>query len=363
MSVFQTLHFGQPTSIFKRPQLWILLFMNVVVASLYYAYEYLWFSLHDWLQWLWYLVSLEFRYNINGMLIFIPLFYAIYVFGWVGGIIAWLFSLALLMPHIISFNPDRMSLLTNIFVLSAPLIVVSFINIEIKWREREKKHLTEREAERQIYLARVFQSQELERQRIARELHDDTTQRLLVIANQTQNLVSNGSTIAPGERKDLEQIRDEILELSNDVRHLSLDLRPSILDNLGLVPALRWLVDRLFDEIGIDAHLIVTGEVRKLPPEVEINLFRITQEALNNVRRHSKANKASVSLDYAPEKIDLKIEDNGVGLSFPDTVNKLVDQGKMGLIGIKERAKSIGGEVDITSGIGEGTRIQLSVNC
>jgi len=349
-------------TVVKNPKFLIILFMDILIAWLYYSYPSSSLPPYDRSPFLWYLVSFEFAHNLNGFLIYIPLLYAAYALRLNGLIITWFLSICLLLPYIIFFSSDLTALFANILALSVPIIVFSFLLFEKKWRERDKAHMAQREAERQFYLSKVMQSQELERQRIARELHDETTQRLLIVASKTQNILDkkscNNQAIADEE---LEIIRDEILDISKTTRTLSLDLRPSILDNLGLVPALRWIVDKFGEETSIDANFVTQGNAYKLNSEIEINLFRIVQEALNNVRRHSRATKASVSIEFFQDYIKLDITDNGTGFNTSEIKNKLASNGKMGIIGIQERVKSMQGKLDILSYIGRGTKISLFI--
>jgi PAS domain S-box-containing protein len=127
-----------------------------------------------------------------------------------------------------------------------------------------------------LYVQKISQAQEAERKRIARELHDDTAQSLVVVSRHLDDLASGNSKLSP---KD---IREEVRKILEGVRHFSQELRPSILDDLGLIPALKWLAADLTENHGINVKTEITGNQRQLPPEAELTLFRITQEALNN---------------------------------------------------------------------------------
>ena len=209
-------------------------------------------------------------------------------------------------------------------------------------------------------LAQTVQAQEDERHRIAQELHDDTIQTLLVIANRTQSLMcdeNNGTNSKV--RANVEWIRDAILNVSDDVRRLSLDLRPSILDNIGLVSALTWLVDRLNQEDSIDAQMKVSGKSYRLNHETEVIIFRIVQEALNNVRRHSKANMAVVSLEFSEDSLKVAVQDNGKGFTLPREQSDFTAKGKLGLAGMQQRTKFLGGVFNIYSEPGKGTLVSF----
>jgi len=136
--------------------------------------------------------------------------------------------------------------------------------------------------------------------------NDSSIQTLLAVANRAQTLVnSDHDNNVCQVRQNAKWIRDTTLSVSDDLRRLSLHLRPSVLDNMGLVSALMWLVDQFNECDGIHARISITGAERKLSPGTETTIFRIVQEALNNVRRHSKATVATIALQFLPQSIKL----------------------------------------------------------
>lgn len=338
---------------------WAIVFIVLTLIIIYYGTTIL---VDPWFPWFSGMVIFEYKYNLHGSLFLMPFLYAAVVFQWRGALIMWLLSLAVMLPRIVYLSFDTVALIRNISYSFIPLMVVALITLELRWKEKERKTLVEREAERQAYMSQVFKAQENERQRIAQELHDDTTQTLLVIANRAQALVSDAHSITiPELRTDMESIRDMILNVAEDMRRLSLDLRPSVLDNIGLVPTLRWLVDRLNWEDSIDTKIVVNGDSRKLQPETEVIIFRIVQEAVNNIRRHSKATAATITVEFAPESFKLTVRDNGKGFLFPKTISNFTAEGKLGLIGMQERAKFLNGALKIDSEPGKGTLVTLEV--
>ena len=334
---------------------WIIVAVIAVLAVIYYTWK-------DWFPWFWQFFFFEYRNDLLGSLFLIPFVYASLVFWWRGSLIVWLLSAVVTLPRLIYYSPDLESFIRNVFLPLVPLAVVIIITLELKWREKQREILAEGEGERQAYMAQILKAQEDERRRISQELHDGTMQELLVIANRAHTLVSgedSGTAIKP--RRHAEWIRDAILRVSEDIRRLSLDLRPSILDNVGLVPALRWLVDRLNQEGGINAKVMIHGVERKLRPETEVTIFRIVQEALNNIRRHSEATEAMVKLEFAPKSLEIAIQDDGKGFSLNETVEKLAAQGKVGLIGMHQRAKVLNSTLDIHSQLDKGTLVSLKM--
>jgi len=135
-----------------------------------------------------------------------------------------------------------------------------------------------------------------------------------------------------------------------------------MLEALGLIESLQWLIDNLRVKSGIDATLEVTGEYYRFPPDTEVMLFRIAQEALNNVRKHSRANEATVKMEFMPQKTILSIRDNGQGFKLNEKVgDEYSDLSKLGLIGMQERARLLGGTLMIESEIGKGTTVAVEI--
>lgn len=334
---------------------WIVGISIIAIAVIYYDWYYRF-------KWFWWFSVFEFKYDIIGSLFSIPFLYASCVFWWRGSLIAWSLSMAAILPRIIYYSLTPESLVRNLAFAFVPLAIVAAIALELKWRETQRQILVEWEEERQVYMAQIFKAHEDERQRIAQELHDDTVQELLVIANRAHTLVSgDGSETSPKVRKTAESIRDAILQLLENLRRLSLDLRPSVLDDIGLVPALRLMVDHLNQEGEINTKMVIHGTEKKLHPEAEVTVFRIVQEALNNVRRHAKATEAEVTLKFAPECLEIMVKDNGKGFALNQTIRNLTAEGKLGLIGMQQRAKSLNSTFNIYSQIGKGTLVSIKI--
>lgn len=141
------------------------------------------------------------------------------------------------------------------------------------------------------------------------------------------------------------------------VRRFSQDLRPSILDDLGLLPALEGLLTSVTERDGLQTRVQVLGERRRFSPEVELTLFRIAQEALNNVRKHAQATLAVITVEFTDSTVQLKIQDNGRGFSPPALTGDLTPSGRLGLMGMYERARLLGGTLEVQSELGVGTRV------
>ncbi|MGQ9785600.1 MAG: sensor histidine kinase, partial [Anaerolineae bacterium] len=209
------------------------------------------------------------------------------------------------------------------------------------------------------YVAAITKSQEEERRRIARDLHDDTVQALIAIG---QRLELARDLIHESPDEAIEQLRDlrkMVTRTIESVRTFSRDLRPTALEDLGLVPALQYLVNDLIQKDGTAASLNVEGSPDGLPPDLEVTIYRIVQEALTNIRRHAKASLVQVDAQFLPHMVLITVRDNGVGFEVPDDITELANQGNYGLVGLRERAQLFGGQMILTSQPGEGTEVQV----
>jgi PAS domain S-box-containing protein len=228
----------------------------------------------------------------------------------------------------------------------------AFQNIAIDVTEEKRLYENLR-----YYLQEITRAQEEERKRIARELHDSTAQTLIVLLHQLENILADKTKMPFREVKTLWNFREQLRDVLHEVRRFSRDLRPSILDDLGLLPALEWLTDELENEYGIDTNLNIIGNERRLPQEAEILLFRIVQEALRNVAKHAQATKAQVDVKFEENKIRVIVSDNGAGFQLPEKLGALPQIGKLGLVGIQERVQLLGGNLKVESEPGKGTTI------
>jgi PAS domain S-box-containing protein len=212
-----------------------------------------------------------------------------------------------------------------------------------------------------FYLQQATKAQEEERKRISHELHDDTVQALVVLSRQLDALASGDNGLPEATRRRLEELWHQTDSILQGVRRLSQDLRPAALDRLGLLPALEWLASEVTRYSDVVTKVKVVGKEHRLPEEVAIVLFRITQEALRNVWRHSGATSADITIEFADKKTKITIGDNGKGFKLPDNVGDLAKHGKLGLAGMQERAQLVGGTLTAYSQPGKGTTIAVEV--
>ena len=213
----------------------------------------------------------------------------------------------------------------------------------------------------EYYIKQVTQAQEDERLRISRELHDDTAQLLANLSRSLNTIVTEDDSCNIEVLNRLGKLQETADSALEGVRRFSQDLRPSILDDLGLVPALEWLITDLEKHKGIVTSFTVEGERSRLAPETELAVFRVTQEALSNIRRHSGATEVKLRLLFTADALTVFLSDNGQGFEIPEHTSDLAQSGRLGIIGMRERARLIDATLNIESKKRNGTRVTLRV--
>jgi signal transduction histidine kinase len=222
--------------------------------------------------------------------------------------------------------------------------------------ERIQEELTKRETLRRELLRHTVRAQEDERSRIARELHDETSQ---VLTAFSLDLATLKTVIC--DRAEVTTLVNHLQllskQMSQGLYRLVHDLRPAQLDDLGLIPALEYLKD---DNVsaGLEVAINIQGKSRRLDSVIETVLFRVAQEALHNIVRHAQVRQAQISLIYQPQEITLRVEDSGTGFN---PVEPFVPPRGWGLAGMRERVESVGGQVIIESKPGVGTIVEVAV--
>lgn len=211
-----------------------------------------------------------------------------------------------------------------------------------------------------FYAWQTSKAQEDERKRIARELHDDTAQQLVALSRHLDTLADSEENLSEAGTERLEQLQQRIEGALQGVRRFSRDLRPSVLDDLGLLPALEGLLSDLGGS-DIATQLDISGDRRRLAPDVELALFRIVQEALNNVRRHANASYVEIKVEFRDGWLRVDVRDDGEGFELLGSPGDFASAGKFGLLGIEERVQLLHGHFRVQSGKGEGTTVSVDV--
>jgi signal transduction histidine kinase len=211
----------------------------------------------------------------------------------------------------------------------------------------------------QNYVVSILNTQEEERKRIARELHDETAQALVVLGRKIE--MAQDSVNDPDLNAELESLRDMVDDTLQGVRRFTSDLRPPLLEELGLSRTLEILGSRTEREEQVSVDVQIVGEPRQLLPELELGLYRMAQESLSNVRRHAQATHVDLTLIYDENQVILESVDDGVGFDMPTDPAALMHSGRLGLMGIHERARLFGGRAIIHSEAGQGTVVRVEV--
>jgi two-component system sensor histidine kinase DegS len=179
---------------------------------------------------------------------------------------------------------------------------------------------------------------------------------LIVVSRRLELLAATLQELPQDARQILDSLQELIRNTQRGVRLFAQGLRPPTLEHLGLVAAIRGLTN----DLG-SAELTVTGETRRLLPEEELVLFRIAQEAISNIRRHAQASQVIVRLAFDVDRMQMSIQDDGCGFKAPGRMDDLVSTGKLGLIGMDERARTLGGTLSIRSDPGQGTLVSVEM--
>lgn len=211
------------------------------------------------------------------------------------------------------------------------------------------------------YINAITRAQEDERKRLARELHDETIQDLIVLGQKLQLFKMRSQLHSEDSLADMEAIDDTLQQTIGNIRRISRGLRPIYLEDLGLVPALEMLAQDADQNSSMAVDFQCSGAIKRLHPDTEMALYRIVQESLSNISRHSGAGQAALSISFAEECILISVRDDGIGFELPDQTADLALSGHFGLIGIMERADLVGADLQIESEPGKGTLIRLEL--
>jgi signal transduction histidine kinase len=307
-----------------------------------------------------YLRYFEVLYFLPIALFFIPVVYAAWYFGSVGSISTAILTVIITIPNWVFWHHglERLGVIFQLFIL---LVAAAIIGNRVD-RETEARHQIEDSHKAlRIYADHVVQAQEEERQRIAHELHDQTIQMLTLLTQRLDGIKDRNMPLPSEVSEELMKVREMSEQVSKELREFIRNIHPPILDDLGVIPAIRRLLLESTERMGINSDFRPMGEEKRLSPRIEVGIFRITQAALWNIERHAQATEVSMAISLTRDEAKLDISDNGIGFEVPPIVSSLYASGKFGILGMHERAESIGGKLEVQSIPHKGTTISLSV--
>jgi len=252
---------------------------------------------------------------------------------------------------------------------AAAIFVIRFlrafqVETDAKIAELQQAQLHEakqRETLRGELFRRVVAAQEAERQRIARDLHDETGQSLTAIGMGLRGLAGKISTRNKNAFGTLHKLETLTADSLKELQRLISDLRPSHLDDLGLSAALRWYTSRVQEHSAISIRMDIHGEEKELDEAMKIAVFRIIQESLNNIIKHAQASNVNIHLAFEEKNVRIHIFDNGVGFDPDQVKQRRSSRPSLGLAGMEERAMLLGGTVSIQSRPGYGTEVEAVI--
>ena len=210
-------------------------------------------------------------------------------------------------------------------------------------------------------VVRIIEAQEQERQRLVRQLHDGPAQsltNLILQAEICERLLDSDATRA---RDELANLKTAVSGTFQKVRDFMFDLRPMMLDDLGLLPTLKRYVSNFSEKSGIQTNLVITGSEQRFTPYREVAVFRVLQEMLTNARLHSHATKIQVNLDVANDMVRASVEDNGNGFDPKEVLSPTSERKTIGLPTQKERIEMLGGKMVVDSSLGRGTKVTVEL--
>lgn len=242
-------------------------------------------------------------------------------------------------------------------------VMRNYLKMKVKDRTRELQQKTEEIAEQASQLrklsTRLLKVQDDERRRIARELHDSVGQQLAALAMNFFVIRGTAGSLSPAQQGALKASADLTTQLTEEIRTLSYLLHPPLLDETGLSSALKWYVDGFAERSKIAVTLQIAGDFGRLPSDIETTLFRVVQESLTNVHRHSGSSTATIELRRLEGEVRLEVLDNGMGMPREKRSDGEAKAG-VGILGMSERVRQLGGRFEISAGT-PGTRVKASL--
>jgi signal transduction histidine kinase len=331
-----------PSSIVRDWRFWSLV---VAVAALA--------ALHSWLEPRVLDSRFEYFFFLPLTLFWAPVIFSAWMFGFAGGLVMGLWVLLVSLPDLIFWDPIPSGgyELSQIVVM---VLIASFFGYLAD--QNRKDHQMAR-----LYADHVTVAQEEERRRISRDIHDNILQTLMLFCRKIDSIRYFTPSLPSTANSELLELRESLEKTSLDLRDVATNLRPNVLDDLGIVDAIRQLLAEFEKNTGIEVRLEEIGAERPCTLEHQASMFRIVQEALRNVEKHSRANRIEASIKFSLCEIVFEMMDDGVGFEMPPSLSRFTSRGRFGLLGIHEQAELLGGNIKVESAPGKGTRLTASI--
>ncbi|MBI4338065.1 MAG: sensor histidine kinase [Chloroflexi bacterium] len=297
-------------------------------------------------------IPLTNRQSLERILLLLPIIYASVVFGRSGGLTVLGIATAIMVPRALMGPGDLVQALLQVAGVSVTGVLFLSLVVSERRRVDDARAMTQR----------IIMAQEEERQRTARGLHDDTAQSLYLLSQRLDRLASGkGGQVDAEAAAELRDVRELAVRTGEELRRILWDLRPRILDDMGLLPALEWLVDEVHRYHGIRGKVEVRGPLPPLSAQAQLIIWRIAQEAMHNVVKHAEATEVGISVARGHRSLKLRVWDNGKGFDARRLMRHLPRQTKLGLLGMQERARLLGGTLTVHSEPGKGTSVSVEL--
>ncbi|MBI4339396.1 MAG: sensor histidine kinase [Chloroflexi bacterium] len=292
------------------------------------------------------------RQTLERILFLLPIIYGSVVFGERGGLVVLGTAMVVMAPRAFLGPGD----LVQALLQTAGVSVTGGLFVWVTMSERK------RVADARAVTQRIIVAQENERQQTARDLHDETLQSLYLLSQRLDQLASGVERQSSSDTAlELRRIHEIAAGAGVELRRVLQALRPRILDDMGLVAALEWLADELFNHDGCQGRVEVHGALPELPPQTQLLLWRIAQEALYNAAKHAQAREVVVSLQCRGRRLSMSVRDNGKGFDAAGLIKGPPPMSKLGILGIQERARLLGATLSLHSEVGKGTTVTVEM--